>query len=89
MGKTEVSDLFKRKIRELREKDPEKVKKLLGELMEWAAVVSAPPDAYFWDILYSQIQWVAGRQKISEEQVLSNLFAQGTVDGFMLLLQLG
>ncbi|OGC68238.1 hypothetical protein A3J33_00485 [candidate division WWE3 bacterium RIFCSPLOWO2_02_FULL_53_10] len=89
--KLELAALFQRKVKELRAKDQEQAKILGGEILEYASAVMAVRTGLptVWDVLYPQIKSISGRQRISEEQVIHDLFATGTAESFMLLLQLG
>ncbi len=85
-----LAELFQQKVKELRAKDPRQAELLGWELMDYVSAVAAHTGAEStWDILHSQIQSVAVRQKISEEQVIHDLFVSGSAESFMLLLQLG
>ena len=89
MGESEANALFLRKIKELKERDPVRGRLLEGEIVEWASMVPAADDDSVWDMLYSQIQSIAERRKVSEEQVINDLFDQGSTNSFMMLIQLG
>ena len=89
MGESESNALFLRKLKELKERDPVRGRLLEGEIVEWASMVPAADDDSVWDMLYSQIQSIAERRKVSEEQVINDLFDQGSTNSFMMLIQLG
>jgi len=89
VGESEANALFLRKIKELKERDPVRGRLLEGEIVEWASMVPAADDDSVWDMLYSQIQSIAERRKVSEEQVINDLFDQGSTNSFMMLIQLG
>ena len=89
MGESEANALFLRKIKELKERDPVRGRLLEGEIVEWASMVPAADDDSVWDMLYSQIQSIATRRNVSEEQVINDLFDQGSTNSFMMLIQLG
>lgn len=90
MNKLQLATLFQQKVKDLRAKDPEQARILGGELLNWASVVAPfAGGGSVWDIVYSQIQPIARRQGISEEQVIHDLFASGSAETFMLALQLG
>jgi hypothetical protein len=92
MNKLQLAELFQRRVGELRAKNPQEAQLLGEELQDWASGVAPFTGAALvslWDIIYSQIQPIAKRQKISEEQVINDLFASGLADSLMLLLQLG
>lgn len=89
MGKSESNALFVRKLNELKVRDPVIGRLLEGEIVEWASMVPAADDDSVWDMLYSQIQSIATRRKVSEEQVINDLFDPGSVKSFMILIQLG
>ena len=88
MDKAELQALFDRKLRDFKERDPIRGRLLEGEIAEWASMVPAAPDDTIWEMLYSQIQSIARRQKVSEEQVINDLFDPGSVNSFMMLIQL-
>ena len=89
MGESESNALFLRKLKELKERDPVRGRLLEGEIVEWASMVPAADDDSVWDMLYSQIQSIATRRNVSEEQVINDLFDQGSTNSFMMLIQLG
>ena len=89
MGESESNALFLRKLKELKERDQVRGRLLEGEIVEWASMVPAADDDSVWDMLYSQIQSIAERRKVSEEQVINDLFDQGSTNSFMMLIQLG
>ena len=89
MGESESNALFLRKLKYLKERDPVRGRLLEGEIVEWASMVPAADDDSVWDMLYSQIQSIAERRKVSEEQVINDLFDQGSTNSFMMLIQLG
>ncbi|KRT67832.1 MAG: hypothetical protein XU08_C0001G0244 [candidate division WWE3 bacterium CSP1-7] len=89
MGESESNALFLRKLKDLKERDPVRGRLLEGEIVEWASMVPAADDDSVWDMLYSQIQSIAERRKVSEEQVINDLFDQGSTNSFMMLIQLG
>ena len=89
MGKSESNALFVRKLKELKERDPVRGRLLEGEIVEWASMVPAADDDSVWDMLYSQIQSIATRRRIPEEQVINELFDPGSINSFMMLIQLG
>ena len=89
MGESEANALFLRKIKELKERDPVRGRLLEGEIVEWASMVPAADDDSVWDMLYSQIQSIATRRNVSEEQVINDLFDPGSTNSFMMLIQLG
>jgi hypothetical protein len=89
VGKSESNALFVRKLNELKVRDPVRGRLLEGEIVEWASVVPAADDDSVWDMLYSQIESIAKRRKIPEEQVINDLFDPGSVNSFMMLIQLG
>jgi hypothetical protein len=89
VGESESNALFLRKLKDLKERDPVRGRLLEGEIVEWASMVPAADDDSVWDMLYSQIQSIAERRKVSEEQVINDLFDQGSTNSFMMLIQLG
>ena len=89
MGESESNALFLRKLKDLKERDPVRGRLLEGEIVEWASMVPAADDDSVWDMLYSQIQSIATRRNVSEEQVINDLFDQGSTNSFMMLIQLG
>ena len=89
MGESEANALFLRKLKDLKERDPVRGRLLEGEIVEWASMVPAADDDSVWDMLYSQIQSIATRRNVSEEQVINDLFDQGSTNSFMMLIQLG
>ena len=89
MGKSESNALFVQKLNELKARNPVRGRLLEGEIAEWASMVPAADDDSVWDMLYSQIRLIATRRKVSEEQVINELFDPGSVNSFMMLVQLG
>ena len=89
MGESESNALFLRKLKDLKERDPVRGRLLEGEIVEWASMVPAADDDSVWDMLYSQIQSIATRRNVSEEQVINDLFDHGSTNSFMMLIQLG
>ena len=89
MGKSESNALFVRKLNELKVRGPVRGRLLEAEIAEWASMVPAADDDSVWDMFYSQILSIAERRKVSEEQVINELFDPGSVNSFMMLVQLG
>ena len=88
MEESELKVLFDRKLRDFKEHDPIRGRLLEEEIAEWASMVPAAPSDTVWDMLYSRISSIARRRKVSEEQVIDDLFDPGSVNSFMMLIQL-
>jgi hypothetical protein len=87
MGKSELNVLFFGKLEEFKRCDSVRGRILELEIVTWAEMIPAGPDASTWDVLYSQIQHLSVFHKISEEQVVHELFTPGSVESFVMFLQ--
>ncbi len=85
MDKSELNALFNQKLKELKERDSARGRLVEAEIDTLAGIIPASPGESTWDLLYRQIRHLSFIHKISEEQVIHNLFDPGSEGCFLIL----